>query len=423
MYERDVELADFIGWLQDTHGWPRFIRATTGKNRSDRIIEVMRRTRRALPMTSAVQSMDPAVLRNIRRANIKLEAYARIQGEARERGMQGYGEMILSLPGETRQSHLQGIRDLMEAGVLRISANQLILEHGAPLSNPDQRQRFAFKTHFRVVSRNIGDYGCGEPVIETEEMVAETETLTFADYLDIRVFHLLLQIFFYEGNFAEAFRWASEHDIKPFDLIERAQRMVEHAPVGFARLVNDFVRETREELFDSHDAVVAWARGRFGDLLSGEVGGNLLSKYSLTGRFVVTREALSFLERVIASAVDDPLTGPPREELAAVIGYLDIVLLRSPLRDTMRRTDTFTSTYDIEAWRTDRDGRPLSSFRVSRPITWAVEMDPAIRAILEHRLDTFGEHPATMGKFTRTVFAGDLRRTLTRRADGDGPSR
>lgn len=423
MYERDVELADFIGWLQDTHDWPRYIRTTTGKNRGDRIIEVMRRTRRALPMTSAVQSMDPVVLRNIKRSNIKLETYARIQQETRAQGMQSYGELILSMPGETKQSHLNGIRDLMDAGVLRVSANQLLLEHGAPLSNPDQRQRFAFRTHFRVVPRNLGDYGTGERVIETEEMVAETDTLSFAEYLEVRVLHLLLSIFFYEGNFAEAFRWASEQGLKPFDVIERAQRMVDEAPAPFVGVINDFVRETRGELFDSHDAAVAWARDRFAEIVAGEVGGNLLSKYSLTARFFMTRETLSFLERVLASALDDGLTGPGREELAAVIGYLDAVLLRSPFRETMEQTDTFTSTYDVEAWRATRDGRPLSSFRVPTPITWMVEMDPATRAVFQHRLDTFGDRPATMGKFTRTMVGGDLRRTLTRRVDPGGPSR
>jgi len=39
-------------------------------------------------------------------------------------------------------------------------------------------------------------------------------------------------------------------------------------------------------------------------------------------------------------------------------------------------------------------------------------MDQEVRAVLEHRLATFGEHPATLGKFTRTMFAKDLRRRL-----------
>src|SRR6185503_3186616 len=91
MYELDVEVADYIAWLQDNYDWPRFIRATTGKNRGERIIEVMRKTRGALPMTSAVQSMSPLVLENIQRSNIKLETYAQIQQETLAQGMQAYG--------------------------------------------------------------------------------------------------------------------------------------------------------------------------------------------------------------------------------------------------------------------------------------------------------------------------------------------
>lgn len=420
MYELDLEVADFIAWLQDKYDWPRFIRATTGKNRGERIISVMRKTRGALPMTSAVQSMSPLVLKNIERSNIKLETYAQIQQETIAQGMQAYGEMILSLPGETKQSHLQGISDLMDSGVLRISANQLILEHGAPLSNPDQRQRFSYKTHFRVVSRNVGNYGTDGPVIETEEMVAETDTLSFAEYLEIRVFHLLLTIFYYEGNFNEVFKYAKECGIKPFDLMQAAQRVLDRAPAGFRQVIDDFVRETREELFDSREEILTWARDRFPQLLSSEVGGNLLSKYSMMGRFYVTQDSVDFLEMAIESALGMTLTPPIREELAAVTDYLRCVLLHVPFGETMRRVDTLTSTYDIDAWCSARDGRPLSAFRATTPATWLTSMDPAIGSVLEHRLATFGEHPATLGKFTRTMFAKDLRRTLVRSHEQTG---
>ena len=412
MYELDLEIADFIAWLQDKYDWPRFIRATTGKNRSDRIIQVMRKTRRALPMTSAVQSMSPVVLKNIERSNIKLEAYAQIQQETLAQGMQAYGEMILSLPGETRDSHMQGISDLMDSGVLRISANQLILEHGAPLSNPEERRRFSYKPHFRVVSRNIGDYGTGEPVIETEEMVAETDTLSFDEYLEIRVFHLLLTIFYYEGNFDEAFKYAKECGIKPFQLMKVAQGLLNEAPAGFRQLVDDFVRETREELFDSREEILKWATDNFQQLLSGELGGNLLSKYSMMGRFYVTRDSVDFIEMAIKSALGGALSPSASEELSAVADYLRCVLLHVPFGETMQRVDTFTSAFDIVAWYTAGNGQPLSAFRSEEPVTWQTSMDPHIRSVLEHRLATFGEHPATLGKFTRTMFAKDLRRSL-----------
>src|SRR5688500_15551223 len=148
MYERDEEIADYIAYLQDRYGWPRYIRTTTGKNRADRVIKVMRTVRGTLPMTSAVQSLNPVVLENIKRSNISLDAYAEIQKEVQAQGMQAYGELILSMPGETKASFLKAVSDLLDSGVKRVSAHQLMLLHGAPLSNPDQRERFGMRTRW-----------------------------------------------------------------------------------------------------------------------------------------------------------------------------------------------------------------------------------------------------------------------------------
>jgi len=412
MYELDVEVADVIAWCQDTYGWPKYIRTTTGKNRGERIIEVMRKIRGALPMTAAVQSMSPVVLENIKRSNIKLETYAEIQKEVRAQGMQSYGEMILGLPGETKESFMKGISDLLDTGVLRVSAHQLMLLHGAPLNNPDQRERFKFKTRFRVVARDVGDYGTGEPVIETEEMVVESATLSFEDYLEVRVFHLLLTIFYYEGNIEEAFAFAKERGIKAFDLIVRLQQLLDGAPAGFRKVIDDFVRESKEELFETREAVVEWARDRLPGLISGELGGNLLSKYSMLGRFYATHEGLDFVQMAIAEMLGVKLDGEGKAELAAVMDYLRNVLLHVPLRETMQRAPSFTSAYDVEAWRDGDFARPLTSFRLAAPATWRTAMDPEKQAIILKRIADYGEHAAGLGKFTRTMFARDLRRKL-----------
>jgi hypothetical protein len=39
-------------------------------------------------------------------------------------------------------------------------------------------------------------------------------------------------------------------------------------------------------------------------------------------------------------------------------------------------------------------------------------ISPETQAKITTRVSTFGEHPAGLGKFTRTMFAQDLRRTV-----------
>jgi radical SAM superfamily enzyme YgiQ (UPF0313 family) len=412
MYPWDEELADRIAHLQDRFGWPQYLRTTTGKNRSDRIIRVMRTIRGALPMTAAVQSLNPEVLKNIERDNISLQAYADIQKEVQAQGMQAYGELILCLPGETKQSFMQAVNDLLETGVSRVSAHQLMLLYGAPLADPDRREKHGFGTRFRVVARNISDY-LGEPVIETEEIVVETPTFSFQDYLDCRVFHLLLTIFFYEDNFEEAFAYAKQKGVKPFDVIVKLQELLPEAPAEFRQTVEDFVRESKDELFDTVEACEEWSRQHFAELVNGELGGNLLSKYSMLGRFFVTSAACEFLETGIRRILEERATQGWRiEGLHAVMGYLKAILLSSPFRASLDADPTWTTEYDVVAWKGDQYRQPLAEYAFEAPRTFATRVDPKRQHLIEHRIEAFGDNPQGLGKFTRTMFAQDLRRDV-----------
>jgi radical SAM superfamily enzyme YgiQ (UPF0313 family) len=412
MYARDEEIADYIGWLQDTYRWPQYIRTTTGKNNGERIIRVMRKAKGALPMTAAVQSMNPIVLKNIKRDNIKLETYRVIQQELERQGMQSYGELILCLPGESKATFMKAVEDLLDTGAKRISAHQLMLLHGAELANPDQRERFGFDTRFRVVARNIGDY-TGEPVIEVEEMVVATPDFSFQDYLDTRVFHLLLTIYHYEGNYEEAFALARQYGLKPFDLVVGMQALLADAPPAFRQVLDDFLAESQEEIFPTRQACIEWAHAHYAELVDGTKGGNLLSKYSMIGRFYATLPSLEFLEHVIARLLDQRGAAWSRGELDSVMSYLRAVALHVPFADAMQRSVHWTSHYDIEGWVNDHFAKPLADYGFGSSRTQTAVCAPEVRALIEMKVATFGEHPAGLGKFTRSMFARDLRRSFS----------
>jgi hypothetical protein len=363
-----------------------------------------------MPMTSAVQSMNPVVLKNIERSNISLDTYAEIQREVHAQGLQSYGELILCLPGETKESFFNAVRDLLDTGVQRVSAHQLMLLHGAPLANPDSRERFQFQTRFRVVARNLGNY-TGEPVVEVEEMVVETPTFSFEDYLDARVFHLLLTIFYYEGNFEEAFEFARSNGVKPFHVVLQMQKMLNAAPAPFQDLIQDFVRESQEELFPTKEACIEWSRQNYQGLADGTIGGNLLSKYSMIGRFFVVSAALQLLQSAIVSVC--PQSPADETALENIIQYLRCVLLSAPLSESLNETHEFRAIYDIESWHKEGYAKKLDLYRFSEPKAFSAAVDSELKSMMESRIKTFGEHPSGLGRFTRTMFARDLRRKLT----------
>jgi radical SAM superfamily enzyme YgiQ (UPF0313 family) len=415
MYERDVEIADYIGWLQDRYQWPRYIRTTTGKNRGERIIQVLRKTRGALPMTVAVQSMNPVVLKNIKRDNIKLSTYMEIQKELDSMGMQSYGELILCLPGESKASFMKAVEDLLDAGAKRISAHQLMLLHGAELSNPDQREKFRFETRFRVVARNIADY-IGEPVVEVEEMVVATPDFSYADYLSTRVFHLLLTVFHYEGNFEEPFAYAKACGLKPFDLAVHLSQHWRESPDDLRRTIEQFLEDSERELFPTREACLQWAKAHYTELVEGSVGGNLLSRFSMLGRFFATDAALDFLESSIGRALSERGLAFDPAMLKNLLQYMRAVALRVPFAETTAAEVPFESPWDIERWSKEGYSLPLGQYAFDpqgrEQRRFLARTAPETRALILSKVATFGEHPAGLGKFTRTMFARDLRRRL-----------
>jgi hypothetical protein len=314
------------------------------------------------------------------------------------------------LPGETRQSFMQAVEDLLDAGAKRISAHQLMLLHGAELANPEERAKFGFDTRFRVVARNIGDY-TGQPIIEVEEMVVATPQFSFADYLDTRVFHLLLTIFHYEGNYEEPFAFARQHGLKPFDLVVHMQRLLERAPAAFRNVVDEFLVESKQEIFPTREACLSWARAHYAQLVDGTLGGNLLSKYSMLGRFYATHDSLEYLRIAVESALSERRASYEPAELAAVFEYLRNVVLHVPFAESSAARTSWSSRYDLEAWAEAGYVEPLARYATRETRTFHAECDAATRALIQTKVATFGEHASGLGKFTRTMFARQLRRS------------
>ena len=66
-----------------------------------------------LYMDLAVQSMTPDVLKNIKRDNIRLDDFLGLTHAIKTAKIPTLSEIILGLPGETKESHFDTINQLM----------------------------------------------------------------------------------------------------------------------------------------------------------------------------------------------------------------------------------------------------------------------------------------------------------------------
>jgi len=259
MYKQDIEISQHIGNIQSETGWPKHINCTTGKNRPAMVLEAVDLLHGAMSITNAVQSMEPEVLKNIKRSNIKLSAYAEIQTAIRGKGYQSLADMILGLPGETISTHFQGVEKLLDSGIQRILPYQLMLLHGTELNTPETRQKYGFVTRHRLVPRNFGVYA-EHTVFESEEIVVATNSLSFEDYLHCRKLHLLLEIYLKEEPFREFFFLAASVGLTRWEIIQTMAKKLEKMPVDLGDLFDEFTQETQAELIPTREDLEYFVR-------------------------------------------------------------------------------------------------------------------------------------------------------------------
>jgi hypothetical protein len=89
-------------------------------------------------------------------------------------------------------------------------------------------------------------------------------------------------------------------------------------------------------------------------------------------------------------------------------------MLSAPFAVSLNSSPEWTTEFDVESWRNGGYADDLAIFKMPKPQIFSTSVAPEQRTLIESRIATFGERPAGLGKFTRTMFARDLRRNLRR---------
>ena len=408
MFERDIEISGYIGKMQRDFGWPTFIDATTGKNRPDRIIKSVEQVGGALVLYQAVQSLDEDVLRKIKRTTIKLDAYKAIEVHMRGRGLKSVSDLILGLPGESLQTHLVGLTTLLDGNIDQMHNFQAMMLKGSEMEKLDSRDTFKFDTRFRVLPRNFGNFE-GQRVFDTEEIVIATDTLPFDDYITSRKYHLISSVFWNDGWFGHVVAFCRAHGIKNSEWWLAMLPAIEEGGAEVRAFLDQFVGETKGELFASREECIAFygLDANYAKLGRGEIGDNLMYRYRAIASFYIwdaicdaaMRATRALLEaRGVAAGIPDfdrfwqDFTAYVR--LSHATGDTEAKIL-APAAAMM--------TYDIPVWLASGDFANPGGYRLAAPAQFVFKLTEDAEDELSKALAVWTTHIRGLSKMVTRI--------------------
>ena len=366
MIPRDLEICDALAESRRTHNYPTRVLATTGKNSKERIINAIKRLDGAMRIYMSVQSMDTEVLTNIRRANISLEHMLALSPAIKEAGLRTTSEVILGLPGETYQSHLQTLRDLISAKLDAIEVYTCMLIDGSELNTPEQRNKWDFKTKFRILPRDFVELKSGKKILEIEEVVVGSNTLSFDEYVELRLIAFCLYVTNIGIVYDAPIKLLRENNIHPFELFYRIVKNIPTAPTQIQKIFEGFKNATINELWDSPEEIEANYQNddEFQKLVNGQAGFNVIQSFHalVTSEFMEewTNYTLDMTHEILNE--NGLFNSEIEQQFSDVENYCKGLSHNVMNLDRMDTNPQFSFIYDIQKWLDDSEDHSLKTF-------------------------------------------------------------
>lgn len=399
MFSRDTEIAEEIAKCHEEFGYPSFIDATTGKNSKRRVIAAVRSLGSMLNLSMSVQSLDPMVLENIKRDNIRVEDFMELQPVIREAGLPTHSEVILGLPGETYDSHLRTLGTLLDSEIDHIGSYSLMMLNGAVLSTHEEREKWRLRSKFRVLPRDFACLSNGVKVVEVEEVVVATSTLSFEEYVESRKVALLVGVVNNNAGFRPLRRFLITNGMHMMDLLLAMLGSVNagEGPKEVVEILQDYEKDVVGELWDSPEAIRKFFQDdeHYRGLLEGRYGMNLLQSYRARSLATIMDR---WADQVFAHARrlferSDRFDACIQDQFEQIERFSRAKMHNVFGPDRMETVREELLRYDFEAWLNDTRRRGLEKFALNPPRRLRFMITPEQYRQVEDALTIFGNTP------------------------------
>ena len=191
MLPQDEDIAKALVESKINTGYPKQFRAAYAKKTTPRVFSIGKMLSdegMCKGVTLSMQSMSEEVQREIKRSNIPINEFGELMDKYRLAHVPTYSEIILGLPGETRESFMQGICKLLELG----QHDGLNIYPCMLLKNSEMAESEGIMTV--NVPMILNHASIDDDIVERYDLVISTPTMTYKEWLDSFCFAWFVQV-------------------------------------------------------------------------------------------------------------------------------------------------------------------------------------------------------------------------------------
>lgn len=199
MFDRDIQIAEALIEAKKATGYPEVFRPCYEKNSDERVFKIcsaLNSVGMDKGATMAYQTLFEKALENIGRKNLTMEHFSSLMKKYNQAGIPTYSELILGLPGETKESFCKGICQLYENG----QHNSVSVYYCEILPNSEMAQpEYVEKHGVEIMKVGFNHIHSApqkdEEVKEYSYLVRSTATMSREDWVYANLFSICVQTF------------------------------------------------------------------------------------------------------------------------------------------------------------------------------------------------------------------------------------
>ncbi len=400
MFQQDCDICKKFKEVEDRYGWPVFISASTGKNSKEKIIKCLELLGSSVLFSASVQTTSKEALKNINRKNIDLGDLLNVQQHLKKIGIISTSEFILPLPGETKASHLEGIKNILLSEVDTISPYTAMLLPASPLFEEEKFDKFQMLVKYRVIPKDYGKYE-GANIVEIEKVCVATKDLSFQEYVFLRGFHFILYCYYNGQVFMELLSYLRNIGCDIFDFCYALLVNIESASLTVQGIFTKFLTDTKNELWDTEEELLVYysQEKNFQKLLRQEEGCNVLQKYH--GIFFSSyfedflKYAMTQAELLLKKSKKDY----SKEIMAAISLY--ILNSRGKIFDIIDQPAVLELSFNIHDWKLSGYSLPLSEYEKATSLKFI--QNEKQKKIINDYITIYGDNEVGKGRILTRI--------------------